>query len=114
MIDEPFTFVSSLFGVLSHPDRLKILSLLKKAEMDVTHLQQALGISQSGVSQHLHQLRVHNLVEQRRDGKHIFYRLRSPKVVLIVAAALQVIAADLATDGQVLATITEMLNLWGV
>jgi DNA-binding transcriptional ArsR family regulator len=112
-MDEPFKAISGLFGVLSHPDRLRILSLLKADEMDVSHLQVSLGISQSGVSQHLHQLKHHGLVEQRRAGKHIFYRLKSPKVALVVATALQLLAADMISDGKVVNAISELLSMWG-
>lgn len=106
--------VSSLFGVLSHPDRLRILSLLRQAEMDVTTLHTTLGLSQSGVSQHLVQLRNQGLVGQRRDGKHVFYRLKSPQVALIVTAALQLLTLELASDGPMLATLSELLSAWGL
>ncbi len=112
--EEPLKTIANIFGVLAHPDRLRILSLLKTTEMDVSHIQTEVGISQSGVSQHLTQLRQHGLVDQRRDGKHIFYRLKAPEIALLVATALQIMLADMATDGQLFNSVSDMLAVWGL
>jgi DNA-binding transcriptional ArsR family regulator len=69
-----------LLGVLSHPHRLRIVEELGLHERDVASLQRALGISHSGVSQHLAQLRSHSLVAERREGRHVFYRLLQPDI----------------------------------
>jgi DNA-binding transcriptional ArsR family regulator len=46
----------------------------------VNSLQVALGISHSGVSQHLMVLRANRLVSERREGRRVFYHLRQPKI----------------------------------
>lgn len=104
--------ISRLFGVLSHPTRVRLLGLLKDKEQDVTHIQQELGISQSGVSQHLGLLKSHGLVQERREGKHVFYRLKSQQVAQLVYGALQLITMELAADGELLQTCAEMLTIW--
>mgnify|MGYP003388725515 CR=1 FL=1 len=69
--------LAELFGVLSHPLRIRILEELNRGEKDVNSLAELLQISQSGVSQHLSQLRVHKLIIERKQGRNVFYHLRN-------------------------------------
>lgn len=70
--------LAELFGALSHPHRIRIIEELRDGEHDVNSLQEALGISHSGVSQHLMVLRANRLVSERREGRRVFYQLRQP------------------------------------
>jgi DNA-binding transcriptional ArsR family regulator len=72
--------LAELLGVLGHPSRVRIVEELRTGERDVNSLQSALGISQSGVSQHLSVLRAHRVVGERRAGRRVYYRLRSPEL----------------------------------
>lgn len=72
--------LATLLGVFSHPHRVRIVEELRADEKDVNTLQDALGISHSGVSQHLAVLRSNNVVIERRVGRHVFYRLVDPRV----------------------------------
>lgn len=65
-----------LFKLLSDETRLKILLYLtKEEELHVRALCDLLGQSQPAVSHHLALLRVAELADSRREGKHNFYRL---------------------------------------
>jgi DNA-binding transcriptional ArsR family regulator len=70
--------LAELLAVLSHPHRIRIVEELRDGECDVKSLRDALGISHSGVSQHLMMLRAHRIVCERRQGRHVYYRLRQP------------------------------------
>jgi DNA-binding transcriptional ArsR family regulator len=70
--------LAAFLGVLAHPHRIRIIEELRDGECDVKSLQETLGISHSGVSQHLMVLRAHRIVAERRQGRHVFYRLRQP------------------------------------
>lgn len=70
--------MASLLGVLAHPHRVRIIEELRNGEMDVNSLQDILGVSHSRVSQHLSVMRSHRIVTERRDGRHVFYRLLHP------------------------------------
>jgi DNA-binding transcriptional ArsR family regulator len=70
--------LAAFLGVLSHPHRIRIIEELRDGECDVKSLRDTLGISHSGVSQHLMVLRAHRIVCERRQGRHVFYRLRQP------------------------------------
>ena len=72
--------LAEFLGVLSHPHRIRIVEELRDGEHDVNTLQQALGISHSGVSQHLMVLRANRFVSERREGRRVFYRLRQPEI----------------------------------
>jgi ArsR family transcriptional regulator, arsenate/arsenite/antimonite-responsive transcriptional repressor len=67
--------VSRLFKALADETRLRIVALLSHGELCVCHLHEALGISQPNVSRHLAVLRAAGIVEDRREGKWIHYRL---------------------------------------
>jgi ArsR family transcriptional regulator len=60
--------------------RLRILCLLRGREVCVHEIVEALGMSQSAVSHQLRVLRGANLVANRRDGRHVYYRLADDHV----------------------------------
>lgn len=67
--------------------RIRILELLKDGERSVGDLQAALAAEGSTVSQQLAVLRVKNLVDTRREGTLIFYRIRDPQVSELLRVA---------------------------
>jgi ArsR family transcriptional regulator len=84
-----FTPPANLFKALMHPARLSILEILRDGEQCVCHLEAVLGCRQAYISQHLMFLREAGLVEDRRDGTRIFYRVIRPEVFNLVDAAMQ-------------------------
>src|ERR1700734_1872759 len=62
--------------LLADPSRLRILLLVERDELSVPELQETLGRAQSRISPHLAQLKQAGLVEDRRNGKSILYRLK--------------------------------------
>lgn len=66
---------AELFKILSVDKRIEIIELLKKQPMSVNVLAEALGITQSAVSQHLRVLKGAGLVEADRQGYWIYYSL---------------------------------------
>lgn len=78
---------AKIFKALMHPARLAILEALRGGEQCVCHLEAVLGCRQAYISQHLSVLRDAGLVQDRRDGWNIFYRVDSPQVFDLVASA---------------------------
>lgn len=68
--------LAELFGVLSHPHRIRVIEELQDGEKDVGTLAEVLNIGQSSVSQHLAVLRAHRLIVERKQGRNVFYHLR--------------------------------------
>ncbi len=61
--------------LLADPTRLRLLLLLEQEELSVVEIQEILGMGQSRISSHLAQLKQEQLVQDRRAGKNIYYRL---------------------------------------
>jgi len=64
------------FRLLADPNRLRLLLLLEQEELSVAELQEILSLGQSTISTHLAQLKAEELVEDRRTGKHVLYRMK--------------------------------------
>ncbi len=79
--------ISQLFKLLSHPARLAILEVLREDEHCVCHLEARLGFRQAYISQQLALLREAGVVDDRRDGWNIYYRVVRPEVFELVDTA---------------------------
>lgn len=66
---------SRLFKALGDETRLRIVALLSHGELCVCLLESALGLTQSNTSRQLGVLRAAGVVEPRRDGSWVYYRL---------------------------------------
>jgi DNA-binding transcriptional ArsR family regulator len=69
-----------IFKVLTHPARLAILEILRDGEHCVCHMEAHLGFRQAYISQQLSVLREAGLVQDRRDGWNIFYRVADERI----------------------------------
>ena len=63
---------------LAHPTRVAIVEFLRHGELTVGNLCERVGVEQANASQHLAVLRNKYIVETRKDGNQIYYRLRDP------------------------------------
>jgi ArsR family transcriptional regulator len=77
-MSKPLTDLEGLFKALADETRLRILGLLLTGEVCVCHIHESLRISQPKASRHLAYLRRAGLVETRRDGLWVHYRLAEP------------------------------------
>ena len=66
---------------LSHPHKLELLELLAQRERSVEALAKVAGISVANTSRHLQQLRRAGLVESRKEGLYVFYRVAGDDVI---------------------------------
>ena len=83
--------LTSVYAALADPTRLRILSLLGDGEICVCHIHASLDVPQPTASRHLAYLRKSGLVEARRDGIWMHYKLAaldSPVIAAVVKAAL--------------------------
>lgn len=74
-----FDEMERVFLALSDKTRLRLVGLMRDREVSVNHLCDATGESQPKVSRHLAYLRTMRLVDTRREGKQIYYRLCKPE-----------------------------------
>jgi DNA-binding transcriptional ArsR family regulator len=101
-----------LFSVFSHPDRIRIIEELRDGERDVNALQTALDVTHSRTSQNLAILRANRLVAERREGRHVFYRLVNPDIARWVLEGLRFIEEDPAQAERRRTAIQEVRQLW--
>ena len=90
---------ADLFRALAHPTRIRILELLASKAHTVQALQDALGLDQPAVSQHLAALRARLLVTARKDGTLAHYTLRSRRVADLLRVSRGILSARL-TESQ--------------
>jgi ArsR family transcriptional regulator len=75
---------AALLKALAHEARLMVLCQLLEGEHSAGALQDASGLSQSALSQHLARLREEGLVTTRREGQTIYYSLADPNVARVL------------------------------
>jgi DNA-binding transcriptional ArsR family regulator len=93
---------ANLFRVLGHPARVRLLELLHEGERSVGALQAELGLDSGGTSQHLAALRRIGLVESRREGTSVYYRVDDERVFDLLAVARAIITRQLADQQSIL------------
>jgi DNA-binding transcriptional ArsR family regulator len=86
-----FTKQAKMLKALAHESRLLILDRLSRGECSVGDLRELVGSDLSTVSKHLALLRAHGIVEDRREGTAVYYRLVTPCVCNFFACANQVL-----------------------
>ncbi|MZR63286.1 metalloregulator ArsR/SmtB family transcription factor [Alcanivorax sp. DP30] len=76
---------SQMLKALSHPDRLMLLcQMADGSERSVSELEILADLHQPSLSQQIGVLRREGLIEGRRDGKHMFYRVADPRALAIL------------------------------
>ena len=75
---------TALLKAMSNPARLMVLCQLAEGEKSVGELEDAVDLSQSGLSQHLALLRREHIVVTRRAGQTIFYSLASAEAAAVM------------------------------
>jgi len=75
--------VAELFRSFSDTSRVRILSALVDGEKNVNTLAALVGISESAVSHHMRGLRQMGLVQARRDGKEVYYRVDDEHIIAL-------------------------------
>jgi ArsR family transcriptional regulator, lead/cadmium/zinc/bismuth-responsive transcriptional repressor len=75
--------VAELFRAFSDTSRVRILYAIVEREMNVSALAEMVGVSESAVSHHMRGLRQMRLVQARREGKEVFYRIEDPHIIAL-------------------------------
>lgn len=81
---------SEAMQAMGHPLRLKILCLVGNQELSVLEIVDAVGTSQSNISQHLAVLRDHRILEARKEANKVYYRIVDPRVLQMISLTRQI------------------------
>lgn len=84
---------AGLLGCMANPDRLMLLCMLVEAEKNVSQLRDLTGIEQPTLSQQLTVLRTEGLVQTRKQGKYVYYRLANQDVLRIMSLLYDIYCA---------------------
>ena len=106
--------VLSIAKALADESRLRILLALRPGELCVCQIVELLELAPSTVSKHMAILQQAGLVDRRKDGRWIYYRLAGPGVSPRASAAAQWITVALARDPQIrqdARRVTEILQI---
>jgi len=76
--------IANLFKALSHPTRLQIVKLLKDRPLCVCDILPQIDSEQSNASQHLSVLKNQGIVESKKDGLMVIYKIKSPEVYKMI------------------------------
>ncbi len=87
---------------LSNAKRLEILSILRGKEMSAGEIVSAMNIPKANVSQHLAVMRSAGILESRREGLNIYYRVSNPKVLKAFDLMREVLLEHHAKQGRIL------------
>jgi DNA-binding transcriptional ArsR family regulator len=90
-----FEMAAELFGVLSTPIRLRILSSLCNGELSVSELLEQVGTTQPNLSQHLSVLYQAGILAKRKEGAQVFYRVQSERAVALCRSVCTQVAIEL-------------------
>jgi len=85
-IHRQFEKEAEILKVIGHPIRLKIVAGLCTQECNVKHIWECLGLPQATVSQHLALLKNKGIIEGKREGVEVHYRVVHPLAKKIISA----------------------------
>lgn len=81
---------SAAMQAMAHPLRLKILCLIGNQELSVLEIVDAVGTTQSNISQHLAVLRDQNILVARKEAQKVFYRVEDPRILRMIALTREI------------------------
>lgn len=75
---------SEALKAMAHPLRLRILCLVGHDELMVQQIVEAVGTTQSNISQHLALMRAQGLLATRKEANKVFYRIDDPRILKMI------------------------------
>jgi len=81
---------SHAMQAMAHPLRLKILCLVGSQELSVLEIVEAVGTTQSNISQHLAVLRDNGVLQSRKEANKVFYRIGDPRVLKMISLTREI------------------------
>ena len=94
-----FAHQAEICKALANAKRLELLHVMREGEHTVAELQEATGLPQTTVSQHLARLRAAGVVQRRQAGTSVFYALADSRIAQACDLVREVLASRLANEG---------------
>jgi ArsR family transcriptional regulator len=107
LFQTPNRFRAEFFKALGHPARVVLLEALRAGEKNVGELQECLNLEQSSVSRQLAVLRARGIVDDRKEGTTVYYRVRDPMVFQLLDTARSIFNNHLIDTQEMLQQIAD-------
>jgi len=93
---------AELLAALSHPNRVKIVEFLRPGERCVCEIFPALGLEQSNLSRHLKALREAGILESRKEGVSVYYKVRDTRIFKLLDLSTGIIKREIKNRSEIL------------
>ena len=103
MATDIFELHANICKTLASPARLRIIDALRAGELSAGEIAQAIGARKANASQHLAVMRQTGIIEGRRSGTSVYYRLANPKVIQACELMRDVLVEQMAVAAKLLA-----------
>lgn len=94
-----FEVQAAICQTLANAKRLEIIAVLGRKELTVGNIAEKMGLRMANLSQHLSIMKDKGILEARREGVHIYYRLSNPKVLKACSLMKEVMIEQLERQG---------------
>ena len=99
--DRIYNLHATVCKAIAHAGRLKVLDCLREGEECVCRLAPQVGVTEANLSQLLAVLRRVGVVESRRDGHQIFYRVRDDRIFEVIDRMRRILGDQLSRADEV-------------
>jgi len=93
---------AEVLAALGHPNRVKIVEFLRSGERCVCEIFPALGLEQSNLSRHLKALREAGILESRKEGVSVYYKLSDPRIFKLLDLSTRIIKREIENRSKIL------------
>ena len=107
-----FDLHADVCKTLGSAPRLKIIDALGLGELAVTDIASAVGARKANVSQHLAVMRQNGIVEGRRQGLHVFYRVANPKLLQACDLLREILIEQIRAEGALVGSARRAGRAW--
>ena len=94
--------------IFSSPKRLEILNALKDKERSAGELIEKIGLSKANLSQHMSILKSKGVIQTRREGLNVYYRISNPKIIQACNLMREVLLEQLQEKGKMVSSLRQI------
>lgn len=98
---------AAIAKAIAHPVRVSVLHFLKDGEQCVCDIAQTVGTERTNLSKHLALMTAAGILDSRRDGLKVMYRLKAPCVLKFLDALTECLIEQAAAQQKILATLKQ-------
>ncbi len=106
-MDSILKLQADICKIFANDKRLNIINLLKDKEMSNSELMQETGLSKVTMSQHMNVLKSKGVIDVRREGVQLYYRIANPKIIQACTLMREVLVEQLMEKEKVVSRLVK-------